>query len=44
MRINLPEKVISTKAVRPRGMSLLRVDRSLCLPNLKSITVLLYEF
>ena len=25
-------------------MSLLRVDKSLCLPKLKSITVLLYDF
>ena len=28
----------------PRLISLLRVDRSLCLPKLKSITVLLYDF
>ena len=27
-----------------RQMSLLRIDKSLCLPKLKSITVLLYDF
>ena len=35
IRIYLLEKVI---------ISLLRVDKSLCLPKLKSITVLLYDF
>ena len=35
IRIYLPEKVI---------ISLLRVDKSLCLLKLKSITVLLYDF
>ena len=28
----------------PRRISLLRVDKSLCLPKFKSITVLLYDF
>ena len=28
----------------PRPLSLFRVDKSLCLPNVKSITVLLYDF
>ena len=41
MRIYLPEKVIFTEATRPRLISLLRVDKSLCLPKLKSIIVLL---
>ena len=36
--IYLPEKVIIHR------VSLLRVDESLCLPKLKSITVLLYDF
>ena len=44
MRIYLPEKVIFTKATRPRFISLLRVDKSSCLPKLKPITVLLYDF
>ena len=35
IRIYLPEKV---------RISLLRLDKSLCLPKLKSITVLLYDF
>ena len=35
MEIYLPEKVIFTAA----ELSLLRVDKSLCLPKLKSITV-----
>ena len=35
IRIYLPEKVI---------ISLLRVDKSSCLPKLKSISVLLYDF
>ena len=43
-RIYLPEKVIFTKAARPRLISLLRVDNSLCLLKLKSIIVLLYHF
>ena len=33
-----------TEAARQRWISLLRVDKSLCLPKLKSITVLLYDF
>ena len=37
MRIYLPEKVIFTKA-------LLRVDKYSCLPKMKSITVLFYNF
>ena len=36
MRIYLPEKLIFTKAAR--------VDKSLFLPILKSVTVLLYDF
>ena len=36
--------MISTEAARPRWISLLRVDKSLCLQKLKSITVLLYDF
>ena len=44
MRIYLPEKVIFTEAARPRCISILRVDKSSCLPKLKSITVLLYDF
>ena len=36
MRVYLSEKVIFTEAAR--------VDKSLCLPKLKSITVLLYDF
>ena len=36
MRIYLPKKVIFIEATR--------VDKSLCLPKLKSITVLLYAF
>ena len=36
-RIYLPLKVTFTEA-------LFRVDKSLCLPKLKSITVLLYDF
>ena len=32
------------KLARPRWISLLRVDKSLCLPKLKPITVLLYGF
>ena len=44
IRIYLPEKVIFTEAARPRLISLLRVDKSLYLPKLKSITVLLYDF
>ena len=43
MRIYLPEKMIFTKATRPRFISLLKVDKSSCLPKLKSITVLLYD-
>ena len=41
---HLPEKVIFTEAARPRGISLLRVNKSSCLPKLKSITVLIYNF
>ena len=44
LRIYLPEKVILTEVGRPRLISLLRVDKSSCLPKLKSITVLLYDF
>ena len=36
MRVYLTEKVIFTEATR--------VDKSLCLPKLKSIAVLLYDF
>ena len=43
MRIYLPEKVIFTEAASPRRMSHFRVDKSFCLPKLKSITVLLYD-
>ena len=39
MRIYLPESDNSWRLI-----SLLRVDKSLCLPKLKSITVLLYDF
>ena len=35
------ETVIFTGAAMPRCISTLRVDKSLCLPKLKSITVLL---
>ena len=45
IRIYLPEK--SDNSPRPLGrgeLSLLRVDKYLCLPKLKSITVLLYDF
>ena len=42
MRIYLSEKVIFYEAARPKCMLLLRVDKYLCLPKLKSITVLLY--
>ena len=44
MRICLPEKVIFTEAASLRRMSFLRVDKSLGLPKLKSITVLLCDF
>ena len=44
MRIYLPKKVIFTEAAKPRWISLLRVDKSSCLPKLKSIAVLLYDF
>ena len=44
MRIHLPEKVIFTEAARPRCISLEMIDKSLCIPELKSITVLLYDF
>ena len=38
----LPEKVIFTvEAAMPTEISLLRVDKSLCVPKFKSITVLL---
>ena len=37
MRIYLPENKIFTEA-------LLRVEKSLCIPKMKSITVLLYNF
>ena len=40
MRIYLPEKVI----IRLRELSLFRVDKSSCLPKMKSITALLYDF
>ena len=33
--IYLPEKVMFTKAARPRWIPLLRVDKALCLPKLK---------
>ena len=36
MRIYLPEKNIFTETAR--------IDKSLCLPKLKSITVLLFDF
>ena len=44
MRIYLPEKAIFAETARPRSISILRVDKSLCLPKLKSLTLLLYEF
>ena len=44
IRIYQPENVIFTEATWSRWISLLRVDKSLCLPKLKSITVLLYDF
>ena len=44
IRIYLPEKVIIHRGARPRLISLLRVDKSLCLLKLKSIAVLLYDF
>ena len=43
MRIYLPKKVIFIEAARPKRISFLRVDKSSCLPKLKSITVL-YDF
>ena len=45
MRIYLvPQKVVFTEAIGLRCLSLLRVDKSLCLQKLKSITVLLHDF
>ena len=44
MKIYLPKKVTFTLAAKPRLISLSRVDKSLCLPKLKSLTVLLYDF
>ena len=43
-RFYLPEKVKFPQGARLRLISLFRVDKSLCLPKLKSITVLLYNF
>ena len=42
--IYLPQKVIFTEATRQRLISILKVDKSLCLPKLKAITVLLNDF
>ena len=36
--------MIFTEAARPRCISLLRVDKPLCLPKLESIFVLLSDF
>ena len=44
MRIYLLKKMIFTEATKPRGISLLRVDKSLCLPTLMSIIFLAYDF
>ena len=44
MRIYLPQKVMITEAARQRRISLLRVDKFLCLSKLKLIAVLLYDF
>ena len=41
MMIYIPEKVIFTEAAMPTGISLERVDKSLCVSKLKSIPVLL---
>ena len=35
--------MIFTEAARPRRIPLLGIDKSLCLPKLKSITDLLYD-
>ena len=40
----LSEKVVFIKAASSRWIPLLRADESLCLPKLKSITVLLHDF
>ena len=44
VRIYLPKKVIFTEVTKPRWKSFIMVDKSSCLPKLKSITVLLYDF
>ena len=44
MRIYLPEKVIFNEAAGRGEYLFLRVDKSSCLPKLKSITILLYDF
>ena len=44
MRIYLLEKGIFTEAARQWLISLLRVDKSSCLPKLRSIPALLYDF
>ena len=44
MRIYPSEKVILNEAKRIRWLSLLREDKSLRLPKLKSITILIYDF
>ena len=43
MKIYLPEKVIFSGGGR-KTSTLLRVDKSFCLPKLKSITVVSYDF
>ena len=44
IRIYLPEKVIIHRGRQAEVNITLRVDKSLCLPKLKSINVLLYDF
>ena len=44
MGIYLPEKVVFTKTAMLISISLLKVDKSLCLLTLKSIIVLLDNF
>ena len=44
IRIYLPEKVILHRGRQAEVNITLRVDKSLCLPKLKSINVLLYDF
>ena len=42
--INLPEKVNIHRGRKAEVNITLKVDKSLCLPKLKSITALLYDF